>query len=130
MSSSSSLPSVSTFALVRSYFESIFFNLLSNAIKYRSTTGPKVKIKTTQSDEGFTMTVADNGIGISKKHLPKIFMPYKRFNDVVDGKGLGLYLVQVQVEALGGKIEVSSKLKKGTTFKVLFSDDKIKCIEK
>lgn len=120
-------PRLQTF---KPYFENIIFNLLSNAIKYRTTTNPKVKITTTQSDEEFTLTVVDNGIGINKKHLPNIFMPYKRFNDLVEGKGLGLYMVLIQTETIGGTVEVSSELKKGTTFKISLSNDNNKCIKK
>ncbi len=108
---------------VESYFDNILYNLLSNAIKYRSLKHPKVKIKTRRVDAGFKMIVADNGIGISEEHLSKIFMPYKQFANTEEGKGLGLYLVHVQIEALGGEINVSSKLKVGTTFEIILPDN-------
>jgi len=107
---------------VEPYFENILFNLLSNAIKYRSSEHPEVKVKTQKLDGNFKMVVTDNGIGIAEEYLSKIFKPYKQFAITEEGKGLGLYLVYVQIEALGGKINVLSKLKKGTTFEILLPD--------
>ena len=103
---------------VRPYFESILFNLISNSLKYRSEKQSKIWIKTMSSDDGFKMKVSDNGIGIDHKHLSEIFKPYKRFTKVGEGKGLGLYMVFVQIEAMEGKVEVSSKLGQGSTFEV------------
>jgi signal transduction histidine kinase len=63
--------------------------------------------------------ISDNGLGIDLAlHQNNIFNLYKRFHTHVDGKGMGLYLVKTQVTALGGKIEVESKVNVGTTFKV------------
>ncbi|MFM8912658.1 MAG: ATP-binding protein, partial [Flammeovirgaceae bacterium] len=63
--------------------------------------------------------VKDNGMGIDlNRHRQKLFTLYSRFHDHVDGKGLGLYMVKTQIEALGGKIEVESQVNSGTTFRV------------
>ena len=51
-----------------------------------------------------------------------MFNLYKRFHFHVEGKGLGLYLVRTQVEALGGEIEITSELGKGTTFTMQFKN--------
>ncbi|MFY8035682.1 MAG: ATP-binding protein, partial [Cyclobacteriaceae bacterium] len=64
-------------------------------------------------------SVKDNGMGIDlHRHRQKLFTLYSRFHDHVDGKGLGLFMVKTQVEALGGKIEVESEVDRGTTFHV------------
>ncbi len=104
------------------YVESIFYNLISNAIKYRNPERP-LKISIELKDDGpFTrVTVADNGLGIDlNKYKTHLFNLYKRFHSHVEGKGLGLYLVKTQVDALGGKIEVESKVNEGTSFILYF----------
>jgi signal transduction histidine kinase len=64
------------------------------------------------------LTVQDNGLGISEKHIKNLFTMFKRFHDHVEGSGVGLYIVKRIIENTGGRIEVESKLGKGTTFYV------------
>lgn len=100
------------------YIESIFYNLISNAIKYKHPDRlPIIKIQT-RSERGYVVIeVSDNGLGINlEKYNDKLFTLYKRFHFHVEGKGLGLYLIKTQVNALEGKIEVRSKMDEGTTF--------------
>ena len=53
--------------------------------------------------------VRDNGTGIDlQKYQSKIFYPYQKFHRGIAGKGLGLYLVKLQTEALGGKVNIKS----------------------
>ncbi|MEM9023391.1 MAG: ATP-binding protein, partial [Bacteroidota bacterium] len=67
------------------------------------------------------LTVSDNGIGIDlDKHGAKLFGLYQRFHSHIEGKGLGLYIVKSQLEALGGRVEVQSEPDKGTMFHVYF----------
>jgi|GEM_PF-5969500 signal transduction histidine kinase len=109
---------------IKAYAESIFYNLISNAIKYRDTQRQLViKVRTYQDDTFLYVEVEDNGIGIDlAKNKDKMFGFYKRFHSSVDveGKGIGLHIVKLQVEAMGGKIEVESELGKGTKFKMTF----------
>jgi signal transduction histidine kinase len=107
---------------VAPYVESIFYNLISNAIKYRNPEHlPTIDIKTSVEDEFVCLVVTDNGLGIDLvKYKSSMFNLYKRFHLHMEGKGLGLYLVKTQIEALGGKIEVESEPNKGTTFFVYF----------
>ncbi len=107
---------------VRSYLESIVLHLLDNAVKYRSRSRALfIHVKSAVEQDYFVLTIADNGIGIPlpAPELHKIFQPYKRMNVETMGKGIGLYLVKSQVEALHGKIEVVNEEGKGCTFKVL-----------
>ncbi|MCE2997105.1 MAG: sensor histidine kinase [Cyclobacteriaceae bacterium] len=105
---------------IRPYLDSILINLISNAIKYRDfERRPEIKIQTKTSGEFICLSVSDNGIGLNLKQVQKkIFTIYSRFHTHVEGKGLGLYLVKAQAEALGGKVEVESKVGVGTTFTV------------
>jgi signal transduction histidine kinase len=104
------------------YVESILYNLISNAIKYRDPDrNPFIAIKTTHEKEFVCLAIMDNGLGIDlKKYQQSVFNLYKRFHLHVEGKGLGLYLVKTQIEALGGRVEVKSEPNEGTTFHVYF----------
>lgn len=107
---------------LKSYLHSIFYNLISNSIKYRKSEGPlNIEISSRIVDEGFTLTFKDNGIGMDLlKHKNHIFQLYKRFHSHVEGKGMGLFMVKTQIEALGGSISVDSAVDIGTTFKITF----------
>lgn len=104
------------------YVDSILYNLISNAIKYhQKNKKPFIEITSYDAGENLAIEIADNGMGIDlPTYGDKLFGLYKRFHFHVEGKGLGLYLVKTQVEALGGKIEVDSTLGKGTTFTIFF----------
>ena len=108
--------------MIAPYVESILYNLISNAIKYRDPErSPHIAIKTTHENEFVCLAVMDNGLGIDlKKYKQNIFSLYKRFHLHVEGKGLGLYLVKTQIEALGGRVEVRSEPNEGTTFQIYF----------
>ncbi|HYC84379.1 MAG TPA: HAMP domain-containing sensor histidine kinase [Chryseosolibacter sp.] len=108
---------------VRPMVQSIIYNLLSNAIKYQSPDRPlRVRIRSyAPSPMKTILEVSDNGMGIDLvNQQDNIFKLYKRFHSHVGGKGLGLYLVKIQVEALGGEIEVDSQVDQGATFRVIF----------
>jgi signal transduction histidine kinase len=107
---------------VKAMFHSIFYNLLSNALKYQSPhRGLIVKLKAIQSDDATNIEFSDNGIGIDlESHGKDMFKLYKRFHPGVHGKGVGLYLVRMQVESMGGNISVDSTPGAGTTFKMIF----------
>ncbi len=106
------------------YLTSILLNLLTNAIKYRSSERPLLIRVSTHIERDYTvLTFSDNGIGINmQKFGHKVFGLYQRFHNNIDGKGLGLYIIKSQVEAMDGKIEVESTENKGTTFKIHFYD--------
>jgi signal transduction histidine kinase len=100
------------------YMESIFYNLLSNAIKYRHPErSPVIHVKSNVVDGYSLITFEDNGLGIDvEKHKESLFNLYKRFHFHTEGKGMGLYLVKTQLTALGGRIEVNSRVNEGTRF--------------
>ncbi len=104
------------------YIESIFYNLLSNAIKYREESRELIiDIVAFSNESDIVLQITDNGVGIDLDRFgSKIFGLYQRFHDHVAGKGLGLYLVKTQVEAMDGKITVDSMPGQGTTFTIVF----------
>jgi PAS domain S-box-containing protein len=118
------LEEVSILNINKSYLESIFLNLLTNAIKYRSENKQlRVTISSKVVDNDLILTFKDNGIGIDLvRNRDKIFGLYQRFHNHPDSKGLGLYLVKSQVEAMGGTINVESTVGKGTTFIIVFKN--------
>lgn len=99
---------------------SVFLNTITNAIKYRKEhERPVIHITTQEDGEFVVLTITDNGKGIDMgKYGNKIFGLYQRFHENTEGKGLGLYIVKSQVEALGGKIAVESMVNRGTAFQV------------
>ena len=108
----------------KSYLESIFLNLMTNSLKYKSTKR-QLKINVTSKVEGDEVIIVfeDNGIGIDmERNKNKIFGLYQRFHNLPDSKGLGLYLVKSQVEAMDGTISVESEVEKGTTFIIKFKN--------
>jgi signal transduction histidine kinase len=108
----------------RTYLESILLNLLTNAVKYSS---PKrraeIKVYTEKMEDGTKLYFSDNGVGIDlTRYKDRIFGLYQRFHDHADSKGLGLYIVNSQVRAMGGEIDVESEVDKGTTFIITFKN--------
>ena len=116
------LSEINTFSTLKSYIHSIFYNLISNSIKYRQPQIPcLIKIESHLHDKKLQLAFTDNGLGIDlEKQGDQIFGLYKRFHPHLEGKGMGLFMVKAQVEKLGGKISVSSKVNKGTEFKIEF----------
>ena len=96
-------------------------NLISNSIKY-SPEGSRIKVRAelASNPDYVEFSVEDNGIGIPKEHLSKIFDRFYRVeNDThtVKGTGLGLHLVQITVEKHHqGKVFVTSKVNEGSKF--------------
>jgi signal transduction histidine kinase len=111
---------VQTCFAVPVYIESILYNLVSNGIKYRAPDRkPVILIKTVMHGGKIVLTVQDNGIGMDlTKWKEKVFTLYQRFHDHVEGKGMGLFLVKTQVEALNGTVEINSTVNQGTIFRL------------
>ena len=106
------------------YLESIIYNLVSNALKYRSEKRLlEISISTFKVENNVVLRISDNGVGIDlDSYGQKIFGLYQRFHDHVGGKGIGLYLVKTQAEALGGSIGVESREDHGTIFTITFKE--------
>jgi PAS domain S-box-containing protein len=105
----------------RKNLRSIFYNLISNAIKYSDSMRlPIVEISSSQEGNAIVVQVTDNGLGIPEGKTEKIFSMFKRLHSHVEGSGVGLYIVKRIMDNAGGKIEVESKLGKGTSFYLYF----------
>ncbi|MCX8052797.1 MAG: ATP-binding protein [Armatimonadetes bacterium] len=99
--------------------DQILTNLTNNAVKY-SPDGGTITVAGKPLDGKVQLMVADEGIGIPKEHLNKIFDRFHRVDNrdtrKVGGTGIGLYLVKHLVEAHGGRIWVESEVGKGSKF--------------
>jgi len=94
-------------------------NLVSNALKYRRPdTPPVIRIAARPVEENWEIAISDNGIGIEKEYLQKIFVIFQRLHpkDQYEGTGIGLAVVKKIVENLGGKVWVESEPGIGSTF--------------
>lgn len=101
-----------------SRFRSVVMNLLSNAIEYNNS-GGWVEVSARLQGRSAEIRVKDDGPGIPAEDLPHLFQPFYRANRTrhADGHlGLGLFLVESHVKAMGGECRVESTLGEGTTF--------------
>lgn len=104
------------------HFTNVIFNLMDNAVKYKSDKRDLHLNVTTRngSDDKLIITIEDNGIGIRREDLKKIFEKFYRVHTGnrhdVKGFGLGLAYVHNVVKALGGSIHAESEFGKGTKF--------------
>jgi PAS domain S-box-containing protein len=107
---------------VKSYLYSVIHNLISNSLKYRkSNDHPVIKIYSETSDHAIVIHYKDNGLGIDMHaNGHNVFGLYKRFHHNIEGKGMGLFMVKTQVEALGGEIALRSSPNEGVEFTIRF----------
>ncbi|MGN6638358.1 MAG: sensor histidine kinase, partial [Mucilaginibacter sp.] len=99
----------------------LFFNLINNAIKYNKE-GGTIRITGYLENKLPVIEIADTGIGISAEQLPHIFNRFKKFSQSLkqDSFGLGLPIVRSIADFHQVRIDVSSELGKGSTFKLIF----------
>jgi two-component system phosphate regulon sensor histidine kinase PhoR len=102
--------------------EQAVVNLLDNAIKY-SDEGQPVQLTAFRGDNNVVIEVRDCGSGISREHLPRLFERFYRVDQArsrnMGGTGLGLAIVKHIAQAHGGRVEVDSELRSGSTFRIL-----------
>lgn len=104
------------------HLSNVIFNLLDNAIKYRNKDS-NIEIITKNRNHSLYISIIDDGIGMSKEQLTKIFdqfyrVPTGNLHDV-KGFGLGLSYVQDIVKRMGGTVKAKSELNKGTEFEIV-----------
>jgi two-component system, OmpR family, phosphate regulon sensor histidine kinase PhoR len=102
--------------------EEVLYNLLDNAVKFSPENG-QIHLEATCLGSDVVLSVADNGVGISKEHLPRIFERFYRADKArsreLGGTGLGLAIVKHIAQLHGGRVEAESELGQGTTIRVV-----------
>lgn len=108
-------------------FMHVVTNLFSNAVKFTAT-GGKIELGAEVADDSFTFFVEDNGKGIPKDKIPKLFDKFYQVDDHMTreegGTGLGLAIVKKIVEMHNGKIDVASEFGKGSRFSIIIPKTK------
>jgi|SRR5579863_4662374 len=108
-----------------SKLKQIFLNLLSNAIKF--TEKGLISVSAMNLDHGILFSVQDTGPGIRDEDLAHIFDPFRQGENALTsqsgGTGLGLAIVKENLRLIGGRVEVITELRKGSTFRVFLPDN-------
>lgn len=104
-----------------SLLRNVLINLLSNAIKF-SGGQSVIEVISVISDTSISITISDNGIGISPDDQQHLFERFFRAANAtnIQGTGLGLHIVSKYIELMNGRIDFQSELEKGTTFIISF----------
>ncbi len=116
-------PDLPTIHADRARLQEALYNLLDNAVKY-SREHDEIRLNARRRDGQIELSLSDNGIGIGKEDLPRIFERFYRADkarspDKVRGTGLGLAIVKHIAQLHGGRVEAESELDKGTTIRVV-----------
>jgi two-component system phosphate regulon sensor histidine kinase PhoR len=106
--------------------QEVLYNLLDNAVKYSHQQG-EIRLRAEPRGHEIALSVTDNGIGIGKDDLPRIFERFYRVDKArsraLGGTGLGLSIVKHIAQLHGGRVEAESELGRGTTVRVLIPVD-------
>lgn len=106
----------------------LFANIINNGLKYNKD-GGKLDIKISEDEKNYEVSIVDTGIGIPSKDLARIFERFYRVDKSrsrkIGGTGLGLSIVKHVLQSIDGKLEISSKLGMGTSFKVILRKDRM-----
>ena len=100
----------------RNQIEQVIHNLLSNAIKFSSDEDAEIIWRSKEEEDHFEISIQDNGIGIEEKYFEKIFKLFQSLNVRQDSRWVGLGIVKKVVNALGGRVWLTSEYGTGTTF--------------
>ena len=108
------------FTTDRTRLQVILNNIISNAFRYykKFINDSYIKIRISVVNDRATIMVEDNGIGIKRDQLIRIFDMFYRATDSSSGSGLGLYIAKESADKIEGKITVESEYQKGSTFTI------------
>lgn len=105
--------------------EEVLHNLVDNAVKFSRENG-QIHLQAVRRGSEMVLSVADNGLGISKEHLPRIFERFYRADKArsreLGGTGLGLAIVKHIAQLHGGRVEAESELGRGTIIRVVIPE--------
>lgn len=116
-----------TLKLDKDKFKMAILNILINAIEAMEEEKGVLEVKTFMEDDNAVLIIKDNGKGIPKDDLTKLFDPF--FTGKKSGMGLGLTTTQNIIKSHEGKIYVDSTVGEGTTFKIILQTNPVKISE-
>lgn len=97
----------------------VLINVIGNAVKFTEEEG-SISLDVFEQNDAYEFQIADNGMGMDEEFLNRIYLPFERadssYDNGVKGMGLGMSITKKIVDAMGGTIDVSSELGKGSTF--------------
>ena len=101
-------------------FEKILINVISNAFKF-TPNNKSIQVVTSVKDEYVNILIADEGIGIAKEYIGRVFKRFESFNENKDkpSTGIGLFIVKELMDKHKAKIVLNSELGRGTTFNLI-----------
>lgn len=110
---------IKTIKADKNKFKTVLYNLINNSIKFTDECG-YIKVNVTKEGQMLNVSVKDNGIGIEKENIEKLFQPFSQIdsslNRKFEGAGLGLSIVKEFVEINGGTVNVETEIHKGSNF--------------
>jgi two-component system, OmpR family, phosphate regulon sensor histidine kinase PhoR len=105
--------------------EEVLYNLLDNAVKFSRENG-EICLRATRLGSDMVLSVSDNGLGIGKEHLSRIFERFYRADKArsreLGGTGLGLAIVKHIAQLHGGRVEAESELGRGTSIRIVLPE--------
>jgi two-component system phosphate regulon sensor histidine kinase PhoR len=116
-------PELSPIRADRTRLQEALYNLIDNAVKYSRERG-EIRLSARSRNGEVELSVSDDGIGIGKEDLPRVFERFYRADkarspDKVRGTGLGLAIVKHIAQLHGGRVEAESELHRGTTIRLV-----------
>ncbi|MFK8056728.1 MAG: ATP-binding protein [Saprospiraceae bacterium] len=110
------------------HFIQLFQNLIANSLKFsREGVAPVIELSGEQTENGYSICLSDNGMGIPEGDIDKIFGVFQRLgvSSKLEGSGIGLATVSRIMEGLGGTIKVESEFGMGTSFILSFPTERV-----
>ncbi len=102
----------------RDMLKDIYLNIIRNAFQAMPQ-GGRLQVSVRPAQQGVAIKICDTGTGIAPEQIPRIFEPFFSTKAPGEGTGLGLAIAQRQLQEIGGHIEVTSRVGKGTCFALL-----------
>ena len=112
----------------KKWLKFIIEQIIINGVKYSKNYGKYLTIKNRKNDKNIIIDIIDEGVGISRKDIKRVFEPFftgengRKFGE---STGMGLYIVKTVCDSLGHKVEIKSEIQKGTKVSILFKNEDI-----
>ena len=109
----------------KKWLKFIIEQIIINGVKYSKNYGKYLTIKNRENGKYIIIDIIDEGVGISKKDIKRVFEPFftgENGRNFGESTGMGLYIVKTVCDNLGHKVEIKSEIEKGTQVSILFEN--------